>query len=217
VDNELKDHLAAIEDWLASHRINVRQMQGLSSDERKQLIAVNKSIQQLTTLGVSIPAELRQLKLQLSAKDVEKPVTDEKQPLISEVAELISALSDLAKTAKVVQNKLSISGRMPVAKQHFEVTLEELIEGGFLSPEDKLEFSWQKNGPVYEGKVLADGNVMVKTQSGWKRFKSLSAAATTIGKCSLNGWLHWRRVNADGTLTTLKDIRARYINEGGAA
>lgn len=217
MDNQLKDHLVAIENWLASQRINARQTQGLSSDERKQLTAVNKSIQQLTTLGVAIPDELRQLKLQLSAKDSTHPIIQEKPVQVSEIAELIITLSDLTRKAKVLQNQRSTSSRPSIVRQQFEVTLQELIEGGFLSPDDKLELSWKKNGPVFEGKVLAAGEVMAKTQNGWKRFKSLSMAASTISGRSLNGWLHWRRINTNGSRTTLMDIRAKYLNKGGAA
>lgn len=217
MDNELKDHLAAIENWLASQRINARQSQGLSSDERKQLTAVNKSIQQLTVSGVAIPDELRQLKLQLSAKDATHLVSQEKPIQISEISELIIALSDLTKKAKVIQNQRSTSSRYPIDRQQFDVTLQELIESGFLSPDDKLELSWKKNGPVFEGKVMADGGIMAKTQHGWKRFKSLSTAASTISGRSLNGWLHWQRINANGGQTTLMDIRAKYLKKGGAA
>lgn len=217
MDDELKCHLDAIGNWLASQRINASQTQGLSSDERKQLTAVNKTIQQLTSLSVAIPDELRQLKLQLSAKDVAVPAVQENVMQISEISELISALSDLTKKAKVIQNQRSTFNGMRIIRQQFEVTLQELIEGGFLSPDEKLELNWKKDGPVFEGKVLADGEIMAKTQNGWKRFKSLSTAATTIGEHSLNGWLHWRRVNADGTRTTLMDIRAQYMNKGGTA
>lgn len=216
MDEDIKSHLAAIEEWLSRHRNITRPVHGLSGDERKQLQAVEKSIQQLSASGVSIPDELRQLKLQLSAKDVIRPATASARERAAEVSEIVSALSRLTQTAKALHNSLKTPGKSSVSKQRYEVTLEELVAHGHLSPDDRLEFSWQKAGPVYEGKVRADGTLMAKTPSGWKPFESLSAAATAIGECSLNGWLHWRRVNADGSRTTLKDVRARYLNEGGA-
>ncbi len=216
MDDELKGHLVAIENWLAAQRISARQTQGLSSDERKQLTAVNKTIQQLTSLGVAIPDELRQLKLQLSAKDVAHPGIQGNSKQISEIGEVIRMLNDLIKKAKVFQNQRKISERAPITKQHFDISLQELVESGFLSLDDKLELSWKKNGPVFEGKVLAAGAVMAKTQNGWKRFKSLSQAASTISGSSLNGWLHWQRVNTNGSRTPLIKIRDNYLNEGGA-
>jgi len=216
MDEDIKSHLAAIEEWLARHRTSTRPVHGLSSDERKQLQAVEKSIQQLSASGVSIPDELRQLKLQLSAKDVIRPVTASTRERAAEVSEIVGALSKLTQTARAVHNSLKTPGKSPVSKQRFEVSLGELIAHGHLAPDDRLEFSWQKAGPVFEGKVRADGTLMAKTPAGWKPFESLSAAATAIGECSLNGWLHWRRINDDGSRTTLKDVRARYLNEGGA-
>lgn len=216
MDEDIKSHLAAIEKWLATHRTSARPAQGLSSDERKQLHAVEKSIQQLSGLGVPIPDELRQLKLQLSAKDTVRPAAAGTRERMAEVVEMVGALSKLAQAAKALHNSLKTPGKAPISKQRYDVTLEELIKQGRLSLDDKFEFSWKKSGPVYEGKLRADGAVMAKTPAGWKTFESLSAAADSIAECSLNGWLHWRRINADGSRTTLKDVRARYLNEGGA-
>lgn len=215
MDEGLKSHLEAIEDWLARHRNTTRPAHGLSGDELKQLQTIEKSIQRLSAAGVSIPDELRQLKLQLSAKDVMRPATTSTQERAAEVSEIVRVLSRLTQIAKALHNSLKTPGKSPVSKQRFQVTLEELIVHGHLSPDDRLEFSWQKAGPVFEGKVHADGTLMAQTPTGWKPFESLSAAATAIGECSLNGWLHWRRINADGSRTPLKDVRARYLNKGG--
>ena len=215
MDDGTKLHLAGIAQWLAGHSANTRLAQGLSGDERKQLHAVNKSIQQLSGLGVAIPDELRLLKLHLSARDVASPLGGPPER-IADVAELVSALGKLAQTAKTLHNQLMTPGKEPVARQRYDATLAQLIQSGYLSTDDRLEFSWQKDGPVFEGKVLAGGELTAKTPSGWKQFDSLSAAADAIGERSLNGWLHWRRVNADGSRTSLKEIRARFLNEGGA-
>ena len=89
----------------------------------------------------------------------------------------------------------------------------DLIRGGLLSVDDRLELQWLKNGPVLKGKVLADGVVMVKTSDGWQQYDSLSTAASRVAGRSLNGWKHWRLVNHDGTTTALEDIRAKYLKE----
>lgn len=214
MDEDIKSHLAAIGEWLARHRNITRPDHGLSGDERKQLQAVEKSIQQLSASGVSIPDELRQLKLQLSAKDVIRlTTTASTREHAAEIGEIVSALRRLTQAAKALQNSLKTPGKSSVSKQRYEVTLEELVAHGYLSPDDRLEFSWQKAGPVFEGKLRADGTLMAKTPSGWKSFESLSAAATAIGECSLNGWLHWRRVNTDGSRATLKDIRDQFLSK----
>mgnify|MGYP001336710266 FL=1 len=214
MDEDMTRHLAAIGEWIAGHRASTRPPQGLSNDERKQLHAVERSIQQLAGLGVPIPDELRQLKLQLSAKDVVGPTTASTPERIAEVVEMVSALRTLTHAARALQNQLKASpGKGPTTKRRYEVTLNDLMQSGHLLPDDKLELAWKKSGPVFEGKVRADGTLVVQTSSGWKTFDSVSAAATAIGNCSLNGWLHWSRVNADGSRTTLKNIRANFINQ----
>ncbi|MFO7885817.1 MAG: DUF4357 domain-containing protein [Desulfobacteraceae bacterium] len=87
-----------------------------------------------------------------------------------------------------------------------------------MSIDDPLELQWLKDGPVHKGKLMDDGEVMVKTSEGWKSFTSLSTAASQMagpGR-SLNGWKHWRRVNSDGTTTSFEDIRSQYIQKGMA-
>lgn len=214
--DDIARHLAAIDHWLAEHRASTLAT-ALSSDERKQLHAVNKSIQQLSRLGVGIPDELRQLKLQLSAKDLVSPASTGQEKRLNEVAELIGTLGTLLQTAKKLRNHLNRPENESVARRRYDVKLKELIQNGGLSVDDKLEFSVQKDGPVFEGKVHASGVISARTSSGWKEFDSLSAAADAISEHSLNGWLHWRRVNKDGSRTTLKDIRAEFIKKGGAA
>ncbi|NHZ96801.1 hypothetical protein [Massilia sp. CCM 8734] len=217
MDDGLKGHLEAIGDWLAGHRASALPTPSLSSDERKQLHVINKSIEQLSGLGVSIPDELRQLKLALSAKDVVPAVAVGAGERFVEIAELISALNKLSSVAETLHKQFKTPSGESIKRQRYDVTLKELIQNQYLSVCDKLEFSWKKDGQVFEGKVLASGALSAKTQSGWIVFDSLSAAADAISTQSLNGWLHWRRVNADGSMTRLKDIRAEFIKKGGAA
>ena len=72
----------------------------------------------------------------------------------------------------------------------------DLFKARVLSTDDRLELQWLKDGPVLKGKVKADGTVMVKTPDGWQSYASLSTAASRVAGRSLDGWKHWRRVNA---------------------
>lgn len=214
MDDDLTHHLAAIGRWIEEYRADARPLPGLSSDERKQLHAVNKSIQHLASLGVSIPDELRNLKLKLSAKDVVQPADSVARS--EDVAELRRALASLQQAARAVQRPQLIRGSVSRARQNYDVTLVELIQHGHLLTIDTLEPAWKKGDTPIEGKVRNDGAVMARTTAGWAEFKTLSAAAHAIAGQSLNGWLHWRRVNANGSRTTLKDIRAEFMNKGDA-
>jgi hypothetical protein len=216
MDEDIRTHLSAVEEWLASYRNSLCLVSGLTGEERKQLQSIEKSIRHLSASGVSIPDELRQLKLQLSAKDVGSSKAKGTGECIAEVGEIVGYLARLTQVAKVLHNSLKSPNKTSYSKQRYEVTLKELIQNEYLSSEDKLELCWKKDGPIFEGKVDANGTLLVRTPQGWKAFDSLSSAATAIAKCSLNGWLHWRRIHADGTQTTLNDVRAMYLNKGGS-
>lgn len=152
MDEIIKSHLAAVKEWLTRQRSSRLPVHRLSSDERKQLQAVQKSIQQLSASGVSIPDELRQLKLQLSAKDVIHHSASGSPDRVAEVSEIVDVLSSLTKAAKALHNSLRTPGNASASKQRYEVTLEEMIKHGHLSPDDRLEFSWHKAGQVFEGR-----------------------------------------------------------------
>lgn len=215
--DELKPHLNALSRWIECHADIPTPSPSISAEERKQLHAVNKTIQQLTSLGVTIPDDLRQLKLRLSAKDVGNAADAEIENRLVQAESLVESLRELTQDARALRNRLKGSGQVSGTKKHYGVSLEELLESGHLSTDDKLELQWKKDGPVYEGKVRSDGSVSAKTDAGWKQFDTLSAAAASIGERALNGWDHWSRIESDGSRTTLKAIRTKYMTEGGDA
>lgn len=133
----------------------------------------------------------------------------------AKVEALIEQLRKLLRSARALRDRLKATGQAPGTKKHYGVTVLELLQNGDLSAEDALELQWLKDGPVFEGKIQQDGSVMARTQGGWKRYDALSTAASQIADRSLNGWDHWRRVNRDGSRTILREIRARYLKEGG--
>ena len=213
MDNKLQEHLDAIERWILEQRANVSRVEVLTPEERKQLSAVNKSIQQLTALGVSIPDELRQLKLKLSAKDVSSNRAEE----YDQVKELIGELGNLMSSAKAVLNHTREKAKTntPNRGRNSEVSLAVLIENGYVSIHDNMELRWKKSGPAYKGSFNPDGSVTVHTPSGIKNFETLSSAAMTLSNSSLNGWMCWWRINPDGSRTSMKEIRSRYLSEVG--
>lgn len=212
--DELHEHLEVLRHWIIRQGDIPTQAPVLSADERKQLQAVNKTIVQLTRLGVSVPEDLRNLKLRLSAKDGSETANRDVEERIEKVEGLIEQLRKLLQAAQSLRNRLKATGQTGGTKKRYGVTLLELIQKGHISPEDRLELQWLKDGPTYEGKVQPDGSVMAKTANGWKKYDSLSAAAVDMAGRSLNGWWHWQRVNSDGTRTRLFEIRNRFMSEG---
>jgi len=217
MSEQTRPHLEALRRWIEQQLKLPASAPELSFEERKQLQAVNKSIQQLTSLGVSIPDDLRQLKLQLSAKDSGGATDPARESRLAEVESLLDHLHDLTQEARSLRNRLKSNGQTSGRKRHYGVSLEELLENEILSTDDKLELQWKKDGPVFPGKVQADGTVSAKTSAGWQTYKSLSTAATEIGERPLNGWDHWYRVESNGSRTPLSVIRAKFMEEGGKA
>jgi DNA-binding ferritin-like protein len=211
---ELNEHLEALRRWIDRQGDIPTLALVLSADERKQLQAVNKTIVQLTRLGVSVPEDLRNLKLRLSTKDASDTANRDVEEGIEKVEALIEQLRKLLQAARSLRDRLKATGQTAGTKKHYGVTLLELLQSGHLSTEDRLELQWLKDGPTYEGKVQPDGSVMAKTLTGWKHYASLSAAADDIAERSLNGWEHWRRINSDGSRTSLKEIRSRFMSKG---
>ena len=210
----MHEPLETLRRWITRQGDIPTQASGLSADERKQLQAVNKTIVQLTRHGVSVPEDLRNLKLRLSAKDGSETANRDADGRIEKVEALIEQLRKLLQAAQSLRNRLKATGQTGGTKKRYGVTLLELIQKGHISPEDRLELQWLKDGPTYEGKVQPDGSVMAKTTSGWQQYDSLSAAAVDIAGRSLNGWRHWQRINNDGTRTRLFEIRNRFMSEG---
>ena len=210
---EIWEHIIALDRWLEQLGRVSKPPAGLSAEERKQLQAVNKTIQQLQRNGVTVPEDLRGLKLKLSARDVAGSQDQEVEARMKMVEKVIQALGQTIKTADAVREKLKPKAQVIRTKKYYGIALLDLLQAGVLSTDDRFELQWLKDGPVLKGKVKADGIVMVKTQDGWQSYSSLSTAASRVAGRSLNGWKHWRRVNNDGTATSLEDIRARFINE----
>jgi len=211
--DEIREHIKALDRWLEQLGRVPKQPAGLSAEERKQLQAVNKAVEQLQRNNVPVPEDLRSLKLKLSAKDVTGSDNRETEAGLKKVESLIQALGKTIKTARAVRNRLKSTGQVGGTKKNYGIALLDLLQAGLLSTDDRFELQWLKDGPVLKGKVKADGTVIVKTPDGWRPYASLSTAASRVAGRSLNGWKHWRRVNNDGTATALEDIRALYINE----
>jgi len=209
---ELKNSLDVIASWLADIRETRTINSGLTSDEKKQLNAVNRTIAQLQKLNVPIPDDLRQLKLKISSRDIEHMSNPAHDVELETLNRVIASLDDLISKAKRIRNSFKPIARNSGTKRHYDVQLLDIIENGFINAESRLELQWLKHGEVFEGKLLKDGRIAVRTASAWEEYDSLSAAASKTSGCSLNGWSHWRLVESNGNLTPMEKIRIRYLN-----
>ncbi len=212
--DDINDHFKALNQWLEQQNHIYQKPSGLSAEERKQLQAVNKAVEQLRHSGVPVPEDLRSLKLKLSAQDTAHPDSGENHTRLGKVERLIEELGKTLKTARIIRDKLKSAGQVGGgSKKYYGIALLDLLQAGLLSVDDRYELQWLKEGPVLEGRIQSDGTIVVKVSGKWQSFASLSTAAKSVAGRPLNGWKHWRRVNNDGTSTPLEEIRAMYMNE----
>lgn len=215
--SDVYQDLESIERWLLEIDISCisTQSTNISKEEKKLLLATNKAIQQLEKLGVPIPDELQAQQLKLSILETPPIQASEQGVSLESIDSVVSSLHALLSKAKSIRLKLSARKRVNKTsfgpKQHFGVSLHDLLENGVINTEAKLELQWRRNGEIVEGKVLKNGHIEVHTNSGWKEYKSISTAATEIAGCALNGWKHWKIIDSDGNRASLESVRDRYL------
>lgn len=210
---ELKNSLDVIANWLAEMSKTKIINSGLTIDEKKQLKAVNRTIAQLNKLYVPIPGDLQKLKIKISSRDIEPMSNPAHDAKLETLNKLIAYLNDLTLKAKRIRSSYKTIATASGIIKNYGVQLVDLIENGFIAAESPLELQWLKHGEVFEGKLLKDGRVAVRIESAWKEYNSLSTAATSIARRSLNGWRHWRLVESNGKRTSLEQIRTRYLEK----
>jgi hypothetical protein len=98
-------------------------------------------------------------------------------------------------------------------KKHFGVSLNSLIENGYLKPPVRLFRKYK--GKIMEAMLRPDGSVEFQG----KRFRSCSTAAefarsTLTGRSmNTNGWDFWQLLDENNKATTLFAVREGYLSE----
>jgi hypothetical protein len=124
--DEIRKHIKALEQWLEQLEQIPKPPAGLSAEERKQLHTVNKAVDQLQRAGVSVPKDLRSLKLKLSAKDFTGIQNQEAETQLKIIEKFINALNKTTKSARVVRDKLKSKGQIRATKKYYGISLLDL-------------------------------------------------------------------------------------------
>lgn len=221
MDHKISENIEAIRHWLDEVEaipLPEDRPSGLSSQEKQELRKIEGMIDQLKSLGVTlIPAELVDKKCELAARDVPAPAPSDATKFLPTLEELCGKLGELAKKARILRNQIRSRTANNGPRAYYDVEPLDLLNAGYLSTNDRLELQWSNTSGVHEGRLESDGRIRANTQDGWKPFPSLSSAAQYISGRPQNGWEHWRRINEDGTRTSLKKIRDQYREENGDA
>ncbi len=183
----------------------------LGPEDRRTLQKVSNMIEELEKMGVAPPDQLLRQRDQLRFKS-EHSAQKLKvvESALANLDTLISEYSSLLKAAREKRDHLhqiSSGG----GKKHYGVTLSDLLQARYIFPKDELELRWLKDGPPCKGVVCDDGTILVETVKGWKRYESLSSAATEIAGRSLNGWEVWASVGPHGKRRKMTEIRERFL------
>ena len=217
MDLRLTDNLESIRRWLEEVEaipLPEDRPSGLSSQEKQELRRLEGLIEQLKSHGVTlIPAELVDKKCELAARDIPAPAPSDAAKFLPTLEELCGKLGELAKKARILRNQIRSRTANNGPRAYYDVEPLDLLNAGYLSTNDRLELQWSNTSGVHEGRLESDGRIRANTQDGWKAFPSLSSAAQYISGRPQNGWEHWRRINEDGTRTSLKKIREQYQEE----
>ena len=221
MDHKLSENIEAIRHWLdevEAMPLPEDRPSGLSSQEKQELRKIEAMIDQLKSLGVTlIPAELVDKKCELAARNVPAPAPSDATKFLPTLEELCGKLGELAKKARILRNQIRSRTANNGPRAYYDVEPLDLLNAGYLSTNDRFELQWSNTSGVHEGSLESDGRIRANTQDGWKPFPSLSSAAQYISGRPQNGWEHWRRINEDGTRTSLKKIRDQYREENGDA
>ena len=157
IPDEIGGHIKALGRWLEQLGRVSRPPEGLSAEERKQLQAVNKAVEQLQRTGVPVPGDLRSLKLKLSARDVAGSQDQEVEARLKDVESLIQILGRTIKTARAFRDSLKSTGQVGGIKKYYGIALLDLLQAGVLSTDDRLELQWLKDGPVRRYSATPEG------------------------------------------------------------
>ncbi|WP_433214433.1 GmrSD restriction endonuclease domain-containing protein [Dactylosporangium sp. CS-047395] len=95
------------------------------------------------------------------------------------------------------------AGEKEGGRTRFNMTLRQLVEGGFLPAGSQLVGSYR--GVDHKAEVTAEARIRV--ESG-EEFEAVSPAAMAVlDKQSWNGWRFWQHSRPDGSLIVLDEVR----------
>jgi len=174
-------------------------------EKSRQLKAVNDSILNLGKQNISVPDDLRSLKLNLSNEiDVYDEVNNIKSKIINELKQILLLLS--TKVVKRKPKKVQIKHGSSSKKQ-CSIQVYDLIKATTLQAGAKIEHVNKKDGVIYSGVIKNKGEIETNFAGKRELYKSLSAAAHGLTGTSLNGWIWWSVVYDDGRRVPLVKLR----------
>lgn len=177
------------------------------TQKQNQLNAVAGTLDKLTKTDVTIPSELRELKLKLIR---ELDQFEEAKMIKAQLNEMLN---------NFVAQKKSFRKSLPkkiIKKKHIKpsgskVDLSNLVQNGIIEPNTKIIKVFK--GLRYEAIITEDGQIDITLNGLKKLYNSPSPVAKDIIKSAQNGWVWWS-LEGDPKGRTLDYYRQKYIQHG---
>ena len=177
------------------------------TEKQNQLNAVAGSLDKLTKTEVTIPSELRELKLKLH-----RELDQFKEAKIIK-AELDDMLSEFVIQKKSIRKRPPKKVLLKKIRKTTGIRIEmlRLIQNGIIEPQTKLVKHFK--GIHYEATITNEGQIELFHNGIMVSLNTPSAAAEYLSKAKQNGWTWWS-LEGDTKGRTLDYYRQKYIQHG---
>jgi hypothetical protein len=177
------------------------------TEKQNQLKAVAGSLDKLTKTEVTIPSELRDLKLKLH-----RELDQFKEAKIIK-AELDEMLSQFAIQKKSIRERTPKKVLIKKIRKTTGIRIEllNLIQNGIIEPQTKIVKHFK--GTHYVATITNEGLIELFHNGVKLTYNTPSAAAEYLSKAKQNGWTWWS-LKGDTKGRTLDYYRQKYIQHG---
>lgn len=177
------------------------------TEKQNQLKAVAGSLDKLTKTEVTIPTELRDLKLKLH-RDLDQ--FKEAKIVKAELDEMLSQFEIQKKSIRKRTPKKVLIKKIRKSTGN-RIELLNLIQNGIIEPKTKLVKRYK--GTLYEATITNEGQIELLYNGIMVSHNTPSAAAEYLSRAKQNGWTWWS-LEGDTKGRTLDYYRQKYIQNG---
>jgi ribosomal protein L31E len=203
---QLKEVLQFIEEYLDKYTD-----EDLLAEKVSQLNNIEKTIRNLQKNNTAIPAELRELKLNLvNETDKWQEAKKRKPEIIGLLQNFITKHTDykINKVANKLEKRIILKPR--VKKFSEQVEISDLLEAGILK--NGIELYRTYKGHNFTAFIKDGGSIETQVNGKLEQFSTPSAAAVAVSNKSQNGWIWWF-TSFEGTKRELDYYRKKYLDD----
>jgi hypothetical protein len=204
--SQLKEVLQIIENYL-----NKYTDENLLAEKVSQLNNIEKIIRNLQKDNTTIPAELRELKLNLVNETDNWQEAKKRKPDIIDLLQNFIIKHTDNKINKVINKQVKrIIIKPRVKKFNEQVEISDLLVAGILK--NGVELYRTYKGNTFSAIIKDSGSIETQVNGKLEQFSTPSAAAVAVSNKSQNGWIWWY-TSFEGTKRELDYYRKKYLEQ----